>query len=45
MISFFQTAKDVWDVTRRMYSDLGASQIFELHSKLKEMKRGINTGT
>lgn len=38
---WFKTAKDGWDATWRMYSDLGnASQVFELRSKLKEMKQG-----
>ena len=39
---WFKTAKEVWDVARRMYSDLGnASQIFEIRSKLKEMNRAL----
>ncbi|KAK0598581.1 hypothetical protein LWI29_036055 [Acer saccharum] len=43
---YFKTAKEVWDAARRMYSDLGnASQIFELRSKLKEMKQGSNSVT
>lgn len=38
---WFDTAKDVWDVARSMYLDLGnASQMFEIRSKLKEMKQG-----
>ncbi|XP_073153944.1 uncharacterized protein [Henckelia pumila] len=44
--SWFKTAKEVWDAAKRMYSDLGnASQIFELRSKLKEMKQGSNSLT
>ncbi|KZV43823.1 hypothetical protein F511_24410 [Dorcoceras hygrometricum] len=43
---WFQTAKEVWDVVRRMYSDLGnTSQVFELRSKLKEIKQGSHTVT
>lgn len=43
---WFKTAKYVWDATRRMYSDLGnSSQIFEIRSKLKEMKQGSKTVT
>ncbi|TXG73529.1 hypothetical protein EZV62_002108 [Acer yangbiense] len=43
---YFKTAKEVWDVARRIYLDLGnASQIFKLHSKLKEMKQGSNSVT
>ncbi|XP_073148813.1 uncharacterized protein [Henckelia pumila] len=43
---WFKTAKEVWDAAKRMYSDLGnASQIFELRSKLKEMKQGSNSVT
>ncbi|KZV22300.1 hypothetical protein F511_17902 [Dorcoceras hygrometricum] len=43
---WFQTAKEVWDAVRRMYSDLGnTSQVFELRSKLKEIKQGSNTVT
>lgn len=43
---WFQTAKDVWDAARRMYSDLGnASQIFEIWSKLREMKQGSKSVT
>lgn len=42
---WFKTAKYVWDATRRMYSDLvNASQVFELHSKLKAMKHGTKYG-
>ncbi|XP_073130873.1 uncharacterized protein [Henckelia pumila] len=38
---WFETAKDVWDAARMMYSDFGnASQIFEIRSKLKELKQG-----
>ena len=38
---FLPTAKDVWDTARRTNSDLGnASQVFEIPSKLKEMKQG-----
>ncbi|KAH9650639.1 hypothetical protein KPL70_026448 [Citrus sinensis] len=37
---WFKTTKYVSDAARRMYSDLGnASQIFEIRSKLKEMKQ------
>ncbi|KAG6490194.1 hypothetical protein ZIOFF_051479 [Zingiber officinale] len=43
---WFQTAKEVWDVAHRMYSDIGnASQIFELLSKLKDIKQGNNSVT
>ncbi|KAL4562118.1 hypothetical protein LXL04_034312 [Taraxacum kok-saghyz] len=43
---WFQTAKEVWDAARRMYSDLGnASQIFELRAKLKEIKQGSTSVT
>ena len=43
---WFKTTKYVWDAARRMYSDLGnASQIFEIRSKLKEMKQGSNSVT
>lgn len=43
---FFKTAKEVWDAARKMYSDLGnASQIFEIRSKLKEIKQGNQTVT
>ncbi|KZV37850.1 hypothetical protein F511_30760 [Dorcoceras hygrometricum] len=43
---WFQTAKEVWDAVRRMYSDLGnTSQVFELRSKLKEIKQGSHTVT
>ena len=41
---FLKTAKDVWDTTKRMYSDLGnVSQVFEIRSKLKEMKKGTQS--
>ncbi|XP_073133787.1 uncharacterized protein [Henckelia pumila] len=43
---WFKTAKEVWDAARNMYSDLGnASQIFELRSKLKELKQGSKSVT
>ncbi|KZV19361.1 hypothetical protein F511_25096 [Dorcoceras hygrometricum] len=43
---WFKTAHEVWDAVRRMYSDLGnASQLFELRSKLKEIKQGSNSVT
>ncbi|KZV23338.1 hypothetical protein F511_02239 [Dorcoceras hygrometricum] len=43
---WFKTANEVWDAVRRMYSDLGnASQLFELRSKLKEIKQGSNSVT
>ena len=43
---FFKTAKEVWDAARKMYSDLGnASQIFEIRTKLKEIKQGNQTVT
>ncbi|RVW36181.1 hypothetical protein CK203_100355 [Vitis vinifera] len=43
---FLPTAKDVWDTVRRTYSNLGnASQVFEIHSKLKEMKQGTKSVT
>ena len=38
---FLKTAKDVWDTAQRMYFDLSnVSQVFEIWSKLKEMKQG-----
>lgn len=43
---WFKTTKEVWDAAKKMYSDLGnASQIFELRSKLMEMKQGSNSVT
>ncbi|RVW92611.1 hypothetical protein CK203_039394 [Vitis vinifera] len=43
---FLPTAKDVWDTLRRTYSNLGnASQVFEIHSKLKEIKQGTKSVT
>ncbi|KZV50721.1 hypothetical protein F511_19633, partial [Dorcoceras hygrometricum] len=43
---WFQTAKEVWDVVRRMYSDLGnTSRVFELRYKLKEIKQGSHIVT
>lgn len=43
---FFTTAKEVWDAAKKMYSDLGnASQIFEIRTKLKEIKQGNHTVT
>ncbi|XP_073129675.1 uncharacterized protein [Henckelia pumila] len=43
---WFQTAKEVWDAAYRMCSDIGnASQIFELRSKLKDIKQGTNSVT
>ncbi|KAL5763277.1 hypothetical protein ACOSP7_019541 [Xanthoceras sorbifolium] len=43
---FFKTAKEVWDATCQMYSNLdNASQIFKLRMKLKELKQGSNTIT
>lgn len=45
---WFQTAKEVWDAARNMYSDLGnSSQIFELRSNwslsLRERSRSLTT--
>ena len=43
---WFKTAKEVWDAARQRYSNLGnASQIFEIRSKLKEMKQGSKSVT
>lgn len=41
---WFETTKDVWDATGRMYSDFGnMSQVFELRSKLEEMKQSTKS--
>ena len=38
---FLSTAKAIWDMVKRNYSDLGnATQIFKLKSRIKEMKQG-----
>ncbi|KAJ9685355.1 hypothetical protein PVL29_017399 [Vitis rotundifolia] len=43
---FLKIAKDVWDTARQMYFDLGnVSQVFEIRSKLKEMKQGTQSVT
>lgn len=43
---WFQTAKEVWDGPKKMYSDLGnSSQIFELRFRLKELKQGQHSVT
>ena len=40
------TTKDVWDTAQQMYLDLGnVSQLFEIQSKLKEMKQGTQSVT
>ncbi|XP_062112894.1 uncharacterized protein LOC133824050 [Humulus lupulus] len=46
MYLFFKISKEVWDAAKKMYSDLGnASQIFEICTKLKEIKQGTHTVT
>ncbi|XP_073137592.1 uncharacterized protein [Henckelia pumila] len=43
---WFNTNKEVWDAAKKMYSDLGnTSQVFEIRSKLKEIKQGSNSVT
>lgn len=43
---WFNTAKEVWDAARKMYSDLGnTSQMFEIRTKLKDVKEGANSVT
>ncbi|GAV64567.1 UBN2_3 domain-containing protein, partial [Cephalotus follicularis] len=38
---FLQTAKAIWDTVNKNYSDLeNASQVFEIKSKLKDLRQG-----
>ena len=43
---FLPFAKDVWEVVKETYSDLGnAAQLFEIKTKLKETKQGSQSMT
>lgn len=39
---FFPAAKEIWDVAKETYSNLGNSaQVLEIKSKLREIKQGL----
>ena len=42
----YSTAKELWDNVNQMYSDFGnQSQVYELETKLREIRQGENTVT
>ncbi|KAL5857493.1 hypothetical protein ACOSQ3_004951 [Xanthoceras sorbifolium] len=42
----FSTAREMWENLKAMYSDLGNhSQIYEIHSRVREAKQGTNSVT